>query len=154
MFLVAVTEWKSCQHTQSPACLNCTNNCYQLNHMQVRRPIQVQRVRRDAALKVQGAAWFGTHRWNSSQVLPDQSEACTRVGWRTSFLGRASFCRSWRGEMQQSWGPESSLTTRPSCSLHVHSKWVVLGSTTERRRANRRLPKHPPPPPPPPYFGN
>lgn len=40
---------------------------------------------------------------SSTQVLFGQAKACIRVGWCTSLLGRASFCRSWSGEMQQSW---------------------------------------------------
>ena len=49
------------------------------------------------------AAWPGTHRWSCTLILPGQTKACIRDGWCTSFLGCASFCSSWRGEMQQRW---------------------------------------------------
>ena len=39
-------------NTQSLACLICANNCYQLDYVQVRRPIQVRRVRRCAVCVV------------------------------------------------------------------------------------------------------
>ena len=32
-------------------------------------------------------------------------KACIQFGWCTSLSGHASFCPSWRSEMQQSWRP-------------------------------------------------
>ena len=59
----------------------------------------------DSGTFLRDAAWSGTYRWSFTLILSSQAKACIRVGWRTSLLGRDSFCRSWRGEMQQSWRP-------------------------------------------------
>ena len=71
-----LTEWKSGQHTQSPACLNCTNNYYQLDYMHVRRPIQVWRARRGAGCvvrppKVWLTSCLGAVRWHRVSTFPD-----------------------------------------------------------------------------------
>ena len=59
----------------------------------------------DSGTFLRDAAWSGARRWSSTLILSSQAKACIRVEWRTSLLGRDSFCRSWRGEMQQSWRP-------------------------------------------------
>ena len=74
-----LTEWKSCQNTQSPARLGCTNNCYQLDYMQVRRPIQVRRARRDAGFvvrpqKVWLTSCLGAVRWHRASTFPDTTQ--------------------------------------------------------------------------------
>ena len=67
-----LTEW----NRQSPACLNCTNNYYQLDYMRVSRPIQVWRARRGAGCVVRSQkVWLtsclGAVHWHKVSTFPD-----------------------------------------------------------------------------------
>ena len=70
-----------------------------------------------------------------------QAKARIRVGWCTSLVGGASFCRLWRGEMQQSW----YLNRQPQDQAGHNPRNELSGSQQQRKDVRREEPKVCPP---------